>query len=123
MDGIIYMTMVAYDAESGEELWQSRPLGPNSSNIYDFALSASGEVLVVSGIRTAGISARDGSLLWSTEISWGTAFPLVATTPTTVVVSGKEDGEAGLTKALRPETGEVVWEEAYAVSRGDPMGR
>jgi hypothetical protein len=99
-------TVLAYDAESGEELWQSPPLEPDVVN--DVALSASGKVLIVSGTVVAGISVRDGSLLWSTEFSPGTFYSAAATTPTTVVVSGIENGEP-LTRALRPDTGATVW--------------
>jgi outer membrane protein assembly factor BamB len=106
-DGSRLMTLHAFDAESGAELWQSQPL-PGRSNIYPLVMSESGKVLVVRGILTAGISATDGSLLWSND---SLVIASAATTPTTVVLSGHvANGGPGVTLAVRPETGATVWE-------------
>jgi outer membrane protein assembly factor BamB len=100
-----HVIILAYDAESGEQLWQA--IQP-STDIYDMVLSANGEVLITSGLVTVAYGTRDGSELWSTEYSPGTVFALRAATPTAVVLSGSQDG-VPTTKGVRPETGAVVW--------------
>jgi outer membrane protein assembly factor BamB len=124
-DGSVLMTLHAYDVESGVELWQSQPL-PGYSNIYQLVMSQSGKVLVVRGILTAGINAADGSLLWSND---SLVVASTATTPTTVVLSGKDpSGTPGVTMAVQPETGATVWrvEEDtpdYSTVLADTRGR
>lgn len=105
-DGSFLMTLHAFDAESGAELWQSQPL-PGRSNINELVMSQSGKALVFRGILTAGINAIDGSLLWSDD---SLVIASTATAPTTVVLSGHvANGGPGVTLAVLPETGATVW--------------
>ncbi len=113
--------VVAYDAETGEELWTARYDGPGRRDVaWDAVLSPDGATVFVTGWGTSGgtgivgvvaaFNAADGTLLWearSDSIVSATAATL-ASGGTALIVVGPEQGGIG-TVAFDAAAGEELW--------------
>lgn len=113
--------VVAYDAETGEELWTAGYDGPGVRDVaWDAVLSSEGTTVFVTGWGKDGgtpivgvavaFDAADGTLLWearSNSIVSATAATLAAG-GTALVVVGPEQGGIG-TVAFDAVTGEELW--------------
>jgi len=124
--GFMYVTsrnsVFALDARTGREVWRfSRPM---LSDVIGDARTGINRGVAILGDRVffethdahlLALHARNGSLIWETEIAdhrdgyGGTMAPLVVKDKVIVGTSGGDEGIRGLLDAYDPNTGKRLW--------------
>jgi alcohol dehydrogenase (cytochrome c) len=137
-NGIMYVTdrnsVYALDARTGREVWRfSRPL--RTDIVSGDAKAGINRGVAILGDRVffdtqdahlLALHARNGSLIWETEIAdyrdgyGGTMAPLVVKNLVIVGTSGGDEGARGLLDAYEAETGKRVWRFWTVPARGEP---
>jgi len=102
--------LVAVDADSGERLWDPRPLGTDVST--PAVVGDRGYVAV--GAGAAGFVARldlsTGETRWRDDVDWSASAPVVA--DGTLVVAG-ERVDGGVVRAYDAATGDALWTQTF----------
>jgi alcohol dehydrogenase (cytochrome c) len=126
VDGLMYLTtsyshVYAVDAKTGKELWHYKhKLGPVTTfccgpNNKGVAVSGGKVFLGTLDAKLVGLDARNGEVLWQTEIAdpekgySETMSPTVVEGKVLIGTNGGEYGVRGFLKAFDAESGKLLW--------------
>jgi outer membrane protein assembly factor BamB len=102
-------TVVAFDADTGDALWEPRRLGVDVST--PAVVGDRGYAAVDRGDGSGAVVAIDlatGETRWRDEVGFAAFGPVVGD-DTLVVAGDRDDGRAGVVRAYDAETGETLW--------------
>jgi outer membrane protein assembly factor BamB len=112
--------LVAVDADSGERLWDPRPLGMDVSTP---AVVGDAGYVAVGNDATGAVAAVDlptGGTRWRDDVDWRASDPAVG--GETLVVAGefRDGGErtGGVVRAYDAPSGDVLWTHAFDAPPG-----